>query len=157
MIGATLGRAMGFVLGADSAAALGGGAAMLVAYSYVSSQLLWGDWIEGLVRSFSGHLATAPTVDYSHQLDLEARGLIDEALKSYEEVSERRGRHPGPLIEAAVLLRHQERYEEAVAWYRRALALPKVDSRRASMFVQHIQEICANDLEDACLAIPDLP
>jgi len=73
-----------------------------------------------------------------------------------KEVSERRGRHPGPLIEAAVMLRHQERYEEAVAWYRRALALPKVDSRRASMFVQHIQEICATDLEDACLAIPDL-
>lgn len=156
VIGGSLGQLMAVVLDTNAAALLGMGAATLAAYSYVASRIFWGDWIEQLVFTLSGQAGGQRESDYSYQSSLAARGFVDEALESLEQASLDRGGHSGPLILGAQILGEERRYEEAIAWYRRAGKAPKLDARRAGIFARHITEISSTHLDDPSLAVPDL-
>jgi hypothetical protein len=155
-IGALLGTMMSVVLDADAAALLATGAASLALIHYVASQLLWGDWIERVVFTLTGHAGGPPQSDFSYEATLAAQGYVDEALASYEKASLKPGGSPAPLLLGARLLRSERRYEESVLWYRKAFDAPRVDARRATVFVRHIVEICRDHLQDPSRARPDV-
>lgn len=156
VIGAGLGALMSFVLDAEAAALLATGGASLALIHYVASQIFWGDWVERTVFMLSGHVGGNRAPDYAHQADLAAQGHIDEALASYEQASAIPGATTAPLLLGAQLLRQEGRYEEAIGWYRLALHSPRVDPRRASVFVKHIVAVCRDHLGDSSVARPDL-
>ena len=96
------------------------------------------------------------TNDYSYEVSLAAQGFVDEALERLSQASVDRGGHSGPLILGAHMLEEEERYEEAVEWYRRARAAPRLDARRAAIFARNIAEISAVHLGDPAIAVADL-
>ncbi|GMR11961.1 MAG: hypothetical protein BMS9Abin29_0147 [Gemmatimonadota bacterium] len=156
IIGAVLGTLMSTVLEAEAAALLATGAASLAVIHYVASQLLWGDWVEQVVSTLTGQAGVQHESDFSYEASLAVEGYIDEALASYEKASLRPGGSTAPLLLGAQLLRSERRYEEAVLWYRKAFDAPRVDARRATVFVRHIVEICRDHLEDPSRARPDV-
>lgn len=154
--GAILGRILASVLGTDALTALAAGASILVAYSAVTSRLFWGGWVEGVVGVLTGQGGGARAPDYSYPTSLAARGLIEEAVKAYEEACDERPGHPDPMLHAAWTLREHREWEKAVAWYRRALAAPRIDARRSASVARQVWEIHAAKLGTAAAAIPDL-
>lgn len=154
--GAVMGGLFAVVLGTDAAASLAAGASLLLAYSFVATRLLWGNVVDDLVGLLSGQVGRARAPDYSYEASLAARGLVDEALRRYEQASLARPGDTRPLLLAAETLRDNGRYEEAVDRYRRALAVPSVDSRRAAILTRHIWEMCATRLDRPGDAIDDL-
>jgi tetratricopeptide (TPR) repeat protein len=154
--GGVMGWALASVLGTHAAASLLAGASMLAGYSYVVSHFLWGDVLDGIVRFASGHLASARGPDFSREKALAARGQVDEALELYEQWCDLRPNDPGPVMNAAFMLREARRYDEALAWYRRALDAPRLDSDNAVRVVRHIWDITATKLHEPALALPDM-
>ncbi|MCH7563720.1 MAG: tetratricopeptide repeat protein [Gemmatimonadetes bacterium] len=154
VIGALLGTMMSIVLEAEAAASLATGAASLAVIHYVASQLLWGDWVERVVSTLTGQAGGQRESDFSYEASLAIQGYVDEALASYEKASLKPGGSPAPLLLGAQLLREERRYEESVLWYRKAFDAPRVDARRATVFVRHIVAICRDDLEDPARAHP---
>jgi hypothetical protein len=156
VVGGLLGQLMAIVLDANAAAMLGTGAATLAAYTFVASRIFWGDWIEQFVYTLSGQASGRRINDYSYEMSLAAQGFVDEALERLSQASVDRGGHSGPLILGAHMLEEEERYEDAVAWYRRASAAPRLDARRAAIFARNIAEISAVHLGDPAIAVADL-
>ncbi len=156
VIGAVMGTMMSVVLEAEAASLLATGAASLAVIHYVASQLFWGDWVERVVSALTGHAGGPREADFSHEASLALQGFIDEALASYERASLKPGGSPAPLLLGAQLLRKEHRYEESLLWYRKAFDAPRVDARRATVFVRHIVDICRDHLEDASIARPDV-
>ena len=154
--GAAAGALFALVLGTDAAASLAVGASLLLAYSWVATRLLLGTFVDDFVGIFTGQAAWARGPDYSLQASLAARGLVDEALRGYEEASDARPRDAQPRLLAAAMLREAGRHEEAVEWLRRALAVPRMDGRRASILTRHIWDICADVLDEPEIAAADL-
>ena len=154
VIGALLGTMMSIVLEAEAAASLATGAASLAVIHYVASQLLWGDWVERVVSTLTGQAGGQRESDFSYEASLAIQGYVDEALASYEKASLKPGGSPAPLLLGAQLLREERRYEESVLWYRKAFDAPRVDARRATVFVRHIVAICRDHLEDPSRARP---
>lgn len=154
VIGAVLGTMMSIVLEAEAAALLATGAASLAVIHYVASQLLWGDWVERVVSTLTGQAGGPRESDFSYEASLAIQGYVDEALASYEKASLKPGGSPAPLLLGAQLLREERRYEESVLWYRKAFDAPRVDARRATVFVRHIVAICQDHLEDPSRARP---
>ncbi|MFV2007677.1 MAG: hypothetical protein ACC667_09530 [Longimicrobiales bacterium] len=155
-IDALLGAVMSVVLEAEAAALLATGAASLALIHYVASQLLWGDWVERVVSTLTGQAGGQRESDFSYAASLAAQGYLEEALASYEKASLKPGGSSAPLLLGAQLLRKERRYEESVLWYRKAFDAPRVDARRATVFVRHIVEICRDHLEDPSRARPDV-
>lgn len=166
-------RALAFEIGADLlggsivGAALGGAfgvnttiavtvAGAIVGIAGVVRRALMGDWIGGAVRFLSadGRAGSAP--DYTEEYRLIAEGKLDDALDLFDKRSEERGGHPGPLVDAAQILRDRGRYERAIEYYAKALEAPNVDARRAAGFAKQIWEMYAVELKDAESAIPHL-
>lgn len=156
VIGGVMGTLMSIVLEAEAAALLATGAASLAVIHYVASQLFWGDWVERVVSALSGQGGGPRKSDFSHEASLALQGFIDEALASYEKASLKPGGSPAPLLLGAQLLEKEHRYEESVLWYRKAFEAPRVDARRATVFVRHIVEICRDHLEDPARARADV-
>ncbi|MEE8147640.1 MAG: hypothetical protein V3T24_08555, partial [Longimicrobiales bacterium] len=156
VIGAVLGIMMSIVLEGEAAALLATGAASLALIHYVASQLLWGDWVERVVSTLTGQAGGQRESDFSHEASLALQGFIGEALASDEKASLKPGGSPAPLLLGAQLLEKEHRYEESVLWYRKAFDAPRVDARRATVFVRRIVEICRDHLEDPARARPDV-
>ena len=156
IIGAVMGILMSVVLDAEAAGLLATGAASLVVIHYVASQLFWGDWVERVVSTLTGHARGRSESDFSHEASLALHGYVDEALASYEKASLKPGGSPAPLLLGAQLLRKEHRYEESLVWYRKAFDAPRVDARRATVFVKYIVEICRDHLEDPSRSRPDV-
>ncbi len=156
IIGGTLGTLMSLVLDAEAAGLLATGAASLALINYVASQIFWGDWVERVVLVLSGHAGGSREADFSREASLAEHGYVDEALASYQAASIKPGASAAPLLLGAQLLRDEQRYGEAVEWYRRAFNSPRVDARRASVFVKHVVEICTYHLEDPSRALQDV-
>lgn len=156
VIGAVMGTLMSIVLEAEAAGLLATGAASLALIHYVASQLLWGTWVERAVSALTGNSGGRREPEFSHEENLALQGYVDEALASYEKASLKPGGSPAPLLLGAQLLQKEHRYEESLVWYRKAFDAPRVDVRRATVFVRHIVEICRNHLEDPARARPDL-
>ncbi len=156
VIGAVMGTMMSIVLEAEAAALLATGAASLAVIHYVASQLFWGDWVERVVSTLTGHGGGPRESDFSYEASLALEGFVDEALASYEKASLKPGGSPAPLLLGAQLLQKEHRYEESLLWYRKAFDAPRVDARRATVFVRHIVEICRDHLEDPSRARPDV-
>ena len=155
-LGGFLGQALAFALGQDSAALFSGGAATLVAYNYFTTRLFWGDWIGDLVQAISGQSGTTREREYSVPRRLAAQGHVEEAALAYQKISEEKSGHTGPLILAAELFIEERRPADAIVWYRKALGAPRINARRASIFVEKIVELAAGDLNDPELARQDL-
>lgn len=154
--GAVLGGLFALALDTDAAASLAAGASLLLAYSFVATRLLWGDLVEDLVGLVSGQAGRARVPDYSMEQSLAAQGRIDEAVRAYERACRERPEEPRPILLAAEMLRAAGRFREAVVWYRRALALPRVDARRAGILTRYVWELCAVALDDPAEAEADL-
>jgi type II secretory ATPase GspE/PulE/Tfp pilus assembly ATPase PilB-like protein len=131
------------------------GASMLAVAAAVRRVLL-GAWIDDTVRLLTGDARATEAPDYSRELALIGDGRIDEAVQLFEERSRERDGHPGPLVEAAQILRDRGAYRRSVALYAQALDAPKLDGRRASAFARQIWEICHRHLDEPDEAIPYL-
>jgi hypothetical protein len=156
LLGGVLGQALAVVLGADSAALLGGGAATLVAYNYFVARFFWGDWVDDLVMTLSGHTGGRRDREYGFPRRLAAQGHIDEAVYAYENISKAKLESTEALVLAAELLVEVGRAADAIGWYRKAMHSPRVEARRASIFVEKIVSLAVGDLNDPELARQDL-
>ncbi|MDX1494397.1 MAG: ATPase, T2SS/T4P/T4SS family [Longimicrobiales bacterium] len=143
--GGLLGTMVGQLAGVDPGVALGTGASLLAIASW-SRRIFGGGWIDDTVWLLAGDARTGEAPDYSREQELIADGRIDEAIELFEERSRERGGHPGPLVDAAQLIRARGRYDHAIELYARAMDAPDVDARRASVFARQILDICRRDL-----------
>ena len=94
--------------------------------------------------------------DYSREHALVGKGQLDEALVLFEERSVERGEHPGPLVEAAHVLRDRGQYERSIEYYAKAMDVPSLDARRAAVLAKFIWDMCRTRVRDPERAIPYL-
>ncbi len=153
--GGLLGGVVAGVVGTNAAAALGAGAA-ITAFAGWMRRIFVGDWIGDAVSLFSGDMKSVKGKDFARQQELLRSGDIEGALQLFESESQEQGGNPAPLIEAARILRDRGRYKRAIEYYRKALDVPNLDDRRASIFVKQIWDICRRNLSNPEAAIPAL-
>jgi general secretion pathway protein E len=94
--------------------------------------------------------------DYSVEYGMVEQGQLEEALALLEERSAEGESHPAPLIRAGHILRDRGHYRRSVDYYAKAMSLPGLDARRASMCARHIWEVAGQSLGDPAVAIPHL-
>jgi hypothetical protein len=156
LLGGVLGQALAVAMGHDSAVLFGGGAATLVAYNYFGTRFFGGDWVDDIVKALSGQTGSHREKVYAFPRQLAAHGHIDEAVYAYENLSKERIEHAGALVLAAELLAENGRAADAIEWYRKALKAPRVEARRASIFVEKMVELAVGELNDPELVRGDL-
>lgn len=154
--GGLFGWLVSVAVGGDAGRYLVAGASLLLVYSLAASSLLWGDFLDGIVHTLMGHGGSPRRYDYAPHEELEHAGRLDEALTLYDTAARARPGDADPLLRAAFMLHRNHRYEEAVAWYRRAYDTPRLDARRASAYVRHIAGIARGNLGDPLRCRPDL-
>jgi general secretion pathway protein E len=154
--GSLLGGVFAQLVGASLAPALAAGGTILAIISRVR-RALFGEWINDGVHLLARDLrSTGPPMDFSRQHELLSEGDLDGAPKLFEEESIERSGNPAPLVEAARILRDRGRYKQAIEYFMKALDVPDLDDRRASVFVKQISEIYRRNLSNAEGAIPAL-
>lgn len=156
LLGGLMGQALAIALGQDSAALFSGGAATLVAYNYFVSRFFWGDWVDGFVMAISGQAGSSRSKEYAFPRQLALHGHIDEAVYAYDNISKEKLEPTGALVLAAELLVRERRPSDAIIWYRKAMQMPRVNARRASIFVEKMVELAVGDLNDPELVRDDL-
>ncbi len=143
--GGLLGGMVAQLAGLDFGAALATGAS-LVAIASWSRRIFGGGWIDDTVWLMAGDARSGEAPDYSHEQELIADGRLDEAIGLFEERSRERDGHPGPLVDAAQVLRARGRYDHAIELYAKAMDAPALDAQRAAVFARQIHDICRRDL-----------
>lgn len=143
--GGVLGGMVGQLVGIDFGIALATGASLLGIASW-SRRLFGGGWIDDTVWLLAGDARGAEAPDYSDEQELIAGGRFEEAIELFEERSRERGGHPGPLVDAAQMVRARGRFDYAIELYAKAMDAPGVDARRAAIFARQILDICRRDL-----------
>jgi hypothetical protein len=95
--------------------------------------------------------------EYSHGQSLAARGLYLEAIDAYEADCAEFPDDPEPCFRVARLyLKELKRYEDAIAWFKRARGAGAIDAGRELLATQEIVDIYVHKLKEPRRAMPEL-
>lgn len=94
---------------------------------------------------------------YSYPESLAARGHYEDAITAYQECCSDDPADPEPYLRIARLYRdHLARYDEALAWFKRARAESALSPRRELLVTREIVEVYADRIGDPRRGIPEL-
>jgi tetratricopeptide (TPR) repeat protein len=108
------------------------------------------------VDLLTGQRSTPRPPDLSYPAALVARGEVAQGLREYEALCADRPRDPEPVLRAAWTLREHGRWDEALAWFRRALRMDALDVGRTAAVVRQVWEIEVTRKHDLASPIADL-
>lgn len=126
--------------------------------AYVAARLIVesaGRFAELLYNPSGRSTPTRP--EYSYAASLAARGRIEDAIAAYELSALENPHDPEPCFRIARLYRDAlGRYEEAIAWFRRAREAAGAEAGPQVLATREILEVCTSKLDDPLRAAPDL-
>lgn len=100
---------------------------------------------------------TPPVREYSLADSLVARGRFDEAVEAYSLLAGDYPEDPEPRVRGARLLRDRMlRWEDAAEWFKRALAIQKLDAATEVAILRELVELYTHKLKTPGKALPFL-
>ena len=95
--------------------------------------------------------------EYSRPQALVAQGRFEEAINAYEACVLEFPEDPEPYLRIARVYRNDlQRYEEAIAWFKKARSQARMSPVLEQVATQEIVEICTHKLATPQRAIPEL-
>ena len=159
LIGAGIGLAAAALLEANTASAIGSGAALAGVWSFAVGRLLYGD---GVDRAVDFVLAGSQDTDFAREPiladgeALERTGHVDAAIAKYMEVTERTPHEPEPYLCAVRLLRQQGRAQEAARILHLVRRRAQLTAGYELIVGQALAELAAGPLGDPVSAAKEL-
>lgn len=131
------------------------GSGFFALYTAIVRKVVLGEAIDEVFEWFGVRGRRAPP-QYSLADALAVRGLTDAALAELESAAEEASHDPEPLLRGAQLLRDAGRYDDAVAWLRRARARVPAGGPRDAMITRQVVEVIRQHTDRPAAAAPEL-